>query len=200
MARATAVSNLTPLLDLLDAATNRVAKLLVDQGALTISARHDGLWVAPETKDYVGRWIQRGTRLGLLINPKTFQFTAAVNQEDAERIFGRDIRGAEVRIYGEIAKVITGRRWEVVPGGQRVLPSPALGWQGGGEIPVAKDDPNGTKTTEPFFEVHVELPNDSQAVLLHGRTGRVRFEQTPEALLPRWIRKLRQLLQKRYQI
>jgi putative peptide zinc metalloprotease protein len=136
----------------------------------------------------------------LLINPKSFQFTSAVRQEDAERLFGRELKGTEVRLYGEIAKVITGGQREIVPGGQWVLPTPALGWQGGGEIEVRGDDASGTKTTEPFFEVHVEIPADAPAQLLHGRMGKIRFEQEPEPLLPRWIRALRQLIQKRYQL
>jgi putative peptide zinc metalloprotease protein len=197
---ANAVPNLKPLFGQLEAATNRVSKLLDDQAALIIVARHDGLWVAPEMKEFVGRWIPRGTPLGLLVNPSTFQFTSAVKQEDAERLFARDLKGAEVRLYGQVDKVITARRWEVVPGGQRVLPSAALGWQAGGEMAVMPDDRSGTRSAEPFFEVHVEIPSDAGPLLLHGRTGRIRFERPPEPLLPRWIRSLRQLLQKRYQL
>jgi hypothetical protein len=36
--------------------------------------------------------------------------------------------------------------------------------------------------------------------LLHGRSGKIRFDLDPEPLLPRWLRRLYQLLQKRYQI
>jgi len=199
-ARAKAVSDLKPLFGLLETATNRMAKLLRDQAAMTITARHDGVWVAPEMKDSLGRWLPRGTRLGLLVNSNTFQFTAAVKQEDAERLFGRELKGAEVRLYGEVDKIISTGRWKVVPGGQHVLPSPALGWHGGGDIAMMPNDSSGTKSAEPFFEVHVEIPSDAGAQLLHGRSGRIRFEQSPEPLLPRWIRSLRQLLQKRYQL
>jgi putative peptide zinc metalloprotease protein len=171
-----------------------------DQSSLTITARHEGVWVAPEMKDYVGRWIPRGTRLGMLIDSKRFQFISVVRQEDAERLFGRELKKAEVRLYGEIGNVIHGGRIQIVPGGQGVLPTPALGWQGGGEIPVRQDDPSGVKSVEPFFEVHVDIPANAPAHLIHGRTGRIRFEQSPEPLLPRWIRALRQLVQTRYQI
>ena len=37
-------------------------------------------------------------------------------------------------------------------------------------------------------------------MLLHGRSGKIRVEMRPEPLLAQWWRKLRQLLQKRYQI
>jgi putative peptide zinc metalloprotease protein len=192
--------NLKPLAGLLEAATNRVAKLLADQEALTIRARHDGLWVAPELKDSVGRWLGRGTPLGLLLNAAAFQFTATVVQDEAEALFGRRLSGAEVRLHGEVANVLVIRKWEVIPGSQRVLPSPALGWHAGGEMPVASDDRQGTKSAEPFFEVRAELPANEGVAFLHGRSGKIRFDQEWEPLLPRWIRSLRQLLQKRYQL
>lgn len=193
-------ANLKPLRGLLESATNRVAKLLADQEALTVRARHDGLWIAPELKEAVGRWLPRGTPLGLLVNASSFQFTATVQQEQAEALFARKLSGAEVRLHGQVGEVIHTRQWQVIPGSQRTLPSPALGWQGGGEMPVASDDPHGVKSAEPFFEVRVELPGDERVLLLHGRSGKVRFEQEWEPLLPRWIRSLQQLLQKRYQL
>lgn len=193
-------ANVLPLLGALRAATNRVGKLLQDQASLTVRARHDGLWVAPELKDSIGRWMPRGTSLGLVVNPASFQFTATVLQEEAGSLFDRKLAGAEVRLRGEAGEVLQAKRWEVIPGAQRRLPSAALGWHGGGEMPVASDDPQGLKSTEPFFEVRAELPAVGKAALLHGRSGRIRFDQEWEPLLPRWIRSLRQLLQKRYQL
>jgi putative peptide zinc metalloprotease protein len=196
----TNIANIKPLLGMLESATNRVAKLLADREALTVRARHDGLWVAPELKEAVGRWLSRGTPLGLLVNPAEFQFTATVKQEEAQALFARKLSGAEIRLHGQVGQVLHTKQWEVLPGGQRTLPSPALGWQAGGEMPVAPDDPKGVKSAEPFFEVRAALPSAEGAALLHGRSGRIRFDQEWEPLLPRWIRSLRQLLQKRYQL
>jgi putative peptide zinc metalloprotease protein len=193
-------ASLKPLLGQLDAATNRVAKLLADRAALTIRARHDGRWIAPELKESVGRWLARGTPIGLLVNDASFQFTATVPQEEAEPLFARGLARAEVRLHGQAAGVLLVTNWQVIPGSQRTLPSPALGWQAGGEIPVAPDDPHGVKSAEPFFEVRAELPVTKSAALLHGRSGRIRFDEAWEPLLPRWMRSLRQLLQKRYQL
>ena len=49
-----------------------------------------------------------------------------------------------------------------------------------------------------FFEQARKLAD--RPLLLDGRSGKIRFDLEPEPLLPRWIRRLRQLLQKRYQI
>ena len=193
-------ANVSPLRGSLAAATGRVNKLLQDQAALIVRARHDGTWIAPELKDSLGRWLPRGSPLGLLVNPASFQFTATVLQDEAGALFGGKLSGAEVRLKGEAGQVLKAGRWQVIPGAQRRLPSAALGWHGGGELPVSADDPQGLKSAEPFFEVRAELPATGPVALLHGRSGRIRFDQEWEPLLPRWIRSLRQLLQKRYQL
>ena len=74
------------------------------------------------------------------------------------------------------------------------------GWQAGGDMPVATDDPRGVKSAEPFFELRAEVAGTNAVAYLHGRSGRIRFDADWEPLLPRWIRSLRQLLQKRYQL
>ncbi len=193
-------ASLKPLQAMLAAATDRVAKLQADQDALTVRARHDGVWVAPELKDSGGRWLARGTPLGLLIDPASFQFTATVKQEEADALFRSRLDRAEVRLYGQIDEILETRRWQVIPGSQRVLPSPALGWHAGGEVPVAADDSRGLKAAEPFFEVRAPLAGTNAVAYLHGRSGKIRFDAGWEPLLPRWIRSLRQLLQKRYQL
>jgi putative peptide zinc metalloprotease protein len=123
-----------------------------------------------------------------------------VTQKDADRLFVRQLRSAQVRLSGQAGDVMRTQHWKIVPGGQQVLPSPALGWHGGGEIPVTQDDPNGVRSVEPFFEIRAEVSADAQPKLLHGRGGKIRFDQPWEPLLPRWVRDLRQLLQKRYQL
>jgi putative peptide zinc metalloprotease protein len=193
-----ATADLKPLHSRLEALTNRLAKLLADRASLTMTARHDGVWVAPRLEDYVGRWLARGTPLGLVLDPSAFDFVATVQQEDVDAVFARRIPGAEVRVFGQAGAVLPVARWKVVPGAQHTLPSAALGWLAGGEIPVAPDEPS--QALEPFFEVEAAVPSSGDMALLHGRAGKIRFDLEPEPLLPRWIRRLRQLLQKRYQL
>jgi hypothetical protein len=48
--------------------------------------------------------------------------------------------------------------------------------------------------------VQLDMEMDTEASLYHGRSGRVRFKLPPEPLLRQGYRKLRQLLQERYQL
>lgn len=202
LSRSTA--DLKPLQSRLDSVAANLAKLKADQAELTLRASQDGVWVAPRIQESIGERIARGTPLGIVIDPREFEFVATVAQADADAVFGplasrarQGLGRAEVRLRGQSDSTVKVVQWKVVPGGQQRLPSPALGWLAGGDLPVAANQPD--QAAELFFEVHASLAPTS-AALLHGRSGAIRFALPPEPLLPRWWRRLRQLLQKRYQV
>lgn len=193
-------ADMSPLVRLRESAADRVKKLAQDATQLTVRATHDGIWVAPGVKEHVGRWLNRGSNLGLLVNPESFEFVATVVQEDADALFARVIRGAAVRLYGDVGSKLAVRDWQVIPGEQRNLPSAALGWKAGGDVPVAAEDTNGSRAAEPFFQVQGKLEAREGIALLDGRSGKIRFQLESEPLLTRWAKRLWQLLQKRYQV
>ena len=90
--------------------------------------------------------------------------------------------------------------YQIIPYQQERLPSAALGWRGGGEVPVSVRDESGLKAAEPFFQIFADIRPASEVLLLHGRSGRLRFTLTPKPLLFQWAHKFRQLIQKRYRI
>jgi putative peptide zinc metalloprotease protein len=158
-------ADLKPLNSSLETISNQFSKLGRDRASLIVRASLAGIWVAPGVQEFSGRRLERGTAVGLLVDPSAFEFVATVR---------------------------------MVPGGKQTLPSAALGWAGGGEVPVTADEP--TKAAEPFFEVCALVPNSRATQMFHGRSGKIRFDLKPEPLLPRWGRRLFQLLQKRYQL
>jgi putative peptide zinc metalloprotease protein len=194
-------ADIAPLTSLRDSVADVLKKLSVDSENLTIRARHDGVWVAPGIEDYAGRWLPRGAEVGLLANPAAFEFAATVMEEDVNALFAKKISGASVRLHGDAGEKLPVTHWRVIPGGQQILPSAALGWNAGGEVPVALEgNSQGNKSAEPFFEVLGDLRSSNGVVLLDGRSGKISFKLEPEPLLPRWTRSLWQLLQKRYEI
>jgi len=195
-----ATPNLKPLASMIESITNRLHKLEIDEQNLIVRARQDGILVAPHLDDLIGRWLTRGTPMGLLINSNAFEFTATVKQDDADALFAQRTPLASIRLKGQAGQEIPAIHWKVIPGEQQTLPSPALGWHAGGELQVSPQDPQGRKTAEPFFSVLAEVKPGGNVALLDGRTGKIRFDLQPEPLLPRWIRRLQQMFQKRYQV
>jgi len=191
-------ADLKPLRARLDAITQRLRRLQQQQAELTVRAGHDGHWVAPELENYRGAWLARGTALGLVVNSNAFHFSAIVPQREASRLFAGEIRGAEIRLHGEAGIVVPVLGHKIIPAEHETLPSAALGWAGGGEVPVSLTDSSGTMAAEPFFELRAAIGPSATARILHGRSGKIRFDLAPEPLLEQWIRKLRQVLQKHY--
>jgi putative peptide zinc metalloprotease protein len=193
-------ADIAPLTELRNSVSDQLKKLNTDKANLIIRAPHDGIWVSPGLEDYIGREVNRGSALGLLVNPAAFEFVATVREEDGDALFGKGIRSPSVRLSGDAGTPVSAKDWRVIPGEQKTLPSAALGWKAGGDVPVSPDDNSGSRTMEPFFEVVIKLDASSRVPLLDGRSGKVRFGLPAEPLLPRWTRSLWQLLQKRYQV
>jgi len=193
-------ARIQPVRRRLEAIERHVAKLREDKAALEFRAKQEGVWISPRAEDFSGLWVPRGAAVGEIVDDRSFEFLAVVPQEDARELFGAEIEKLEIRFPGEAEEKVSVRSWHVVPGRQDVLPTPALGWAGGGPVRVASDDPTGRRTAEPFFLVVAKVENNEAVAMLNDRTGIVRVSLPKEPLLTQWTRNLRQLLQERYQL
>jgi putative peptide zinc metalloprotease protein len=182
------------------AVRQRAAELARLRADLEIRAPLDGVWVVPELGEFRGRWISRGMAIGELVDPRAFRFSAVVRQEDADTLFGRDLRAAGVRLRGQAGERIAVRHVTIIPVQQEVLPSATLGWQGGGAIATRQDDTSGTRAAEPFFEIRASLEPGADVDLRQGRAGKLRCTLPWRPLLSQWYRSLRQLVQRRLQV
>ncbi len=193
-------SSILPLERRLGATRENIAELENDITSLNVTAKQDGVWSFLHAGAMVGMWIPRGTPLGLIVEPGSYRLTGVVPQADAGPLFDTALTEIGVRIPGQAGTEIPAPSLERNPGGQTVLPSASLGAKGGGDIPVLASDTTGRRASEPFYVVEAALAPGSGVKLLHGQSGVVRFRAGSEPLLPGWIRSLRQLLQRRYQL
>jgi putative peptide zinc metalloprotease protein len=178
----------------------RLRRIEGQQRNLLVMAPHAGTWIAPRSEDRIGQWLPRGQLVGRLVQDGGFRFTAVISQDDAANLFTGAAEGSQVRILGQVSSALRVKAIRVTPAQQETLPSAALGWAGGGEIAVSQRDPSGAHAAEPFFELRASLEPATGVHLLHGRSGWIRVAVAREPLLAQWWRKLRQLLQKKYQI
>ncbi len=193
-------SVMKPLTFQLESAEKVLERVRQQRADLEIKAPHAGVWVSPQMDQRLQTWIPQGAPLGLLLATDTFIFTATVNQDDANRLFDQDLTTAEVRLFGQVGTVLAVADLEIIQGDRRQLPSAAIGWQAGGEVATAMDDSQGRRALQSFYEVRGDVANADAVSAYHGHAGKMRFFVGNEALLPRAMRRLRQLLQKRYQI
>ena len=194
------IPNLKPLESVRDSVQATLQQIGHDRDALVLRSPQAGIWSLPHPEELRGRWLTRGSPLGSVIDDQGFRFRAVVPQEEADRLFASPTGSAEVRLDGESHRALGTTHLQILPADRQRLPSKALGWMGGGSVAVSNRDPEGRAAREPFFEVRATLASDASGTLRHGRSGVIRFDLPADPLLPRWIRSLRQLLQRRYQV
>jgi len=195
-----APADLEPIRKRLEAVESKLQDLLREQASLAVRARLGGIWVAPQASEMVGSWLNRGALIGELVDPGAFRFSAVVSQDEAADLFEGEIRRTEVRIFGQGGENLEVNKVRIIPFQQETLPSAALGWFGGGGVAVSSQDESGLKTAEPFFQIYADIVPNPEVLMHHGQSGKLRFTLEPRPLLMQWGHKLRQLLQRRYQI
>ncbi|MEA1901630.1 MAG: hypothetical protein U9N47_12905, partial [Thermodesulfobacteriota bacterium] len=193
-------ADLAPIRKRMETIQAKLKDLRSQKASLIVRAREAGVWAAPQSKEMVGAWIPRGSLIGEIVNQKAFRFSAVVSQEEAANLFVDQITKAEVRLFGQCGINLDVTDYRIIPFQHERLPSAALGWYGGGEVPISLSDESGLQTAEPFFQIYADLRPDQSVAFLHGRAGKLRFTLHPKSLLVQWGRKFLQLLQKRYQI
>lgn len=169
---------------------------------LHITAKYDGYFVYSD-QNFIykkERWYKKGDKVGMLIPKDGVYFLAAVTQEQSSALFKEEKLNAQIKFHGNTKEIIDADTLNVLPYEKDILPSAALGWLGGGDIPVVRDDPSGTRTTENFFEVKVEFPNKEGLKFYHGRTGRLKIQLQNRTFFDRAVLKVQQVLQKHYKI
>lgn len=193
------VADLAPIRQRRLAIKARLDELQDQWQSLQIRASQDGIWIINESVKSPGSWLVRGQQVGMIIDNEAFRYTAVVSQEEASDLFQRDIQLMEVRLFGEPGNNIAVREFEIIPYQQQQLPTTALSWLGGGQVAVSADE-SGKQALEPFFQIVAQLDGQTQATLMHGRTGNLRVTLDGRPLLSQWWRSLQQFLQKRYQL
>ncbi len=191
------IADLEPIHERIRFLENKVKSLLEKQEKLKVYAEVNGILAAPNLHKFLHSHVRQGFEIGSIVPKEAAEFIAVVSQEQAYDLFQyQDLRG-EVRLFGNADQTLMAKRIQIIPYEKRELPSAALGWLGGGSIPVEQKD--GVTTRDSFFEVRAEL-DKTHLNLHHQRTGVLRLILPPNTILNQAYRSLRQLLQKRYQI
>jgi len=181
---------------------------------LTLKSPLTGVLITPDMDIKRFGYVKRSDRIGLVADLHHLIIRAATTNDLAATLYGEGKRHVEIRVQGRADILLTGDIFDFAPAGSKQLPSPALGYQMGGELNTAPDDQHGTKTTENFFEVRIgnlklvsappdialKYDNTSDVPLLPGQRVVVRFDMPPKPLAVQAWTKLRQVFQKRFQM
>lgn len=167
-----------------------------DIEALVLRAPFEGTWVADDCDRAANRYLHRGDSIGTVASLDHVIIRATADQTVAGQLFAEAGVRTQVRVPSDPEAEFDGEVHEVLPAGQELLPSPALGQLAGGSIAVSATDLRGTKSSEPFFEIRIRP--DASVRLLPGQRVSVRFLLTPKPLGQQWWEAISRIWQRRF--
>jgi putative peptide zinc metalloprotease protein len=165
---------------------------------LLVRSAKDGVFVLPGAEDLQGRFVPRGGLLGYVLADEAPLVRTVVAQDDMDDVRQRT-RYVRIRFADRLAEVLNGVIRREVPGATGKLPSTILGFGGGGEIAVDPSDDSGVQAFETTFQFELEVTTGESNEFI-GNRAYVRFEHEPEPLGWQIVRKIRQLLLKRFNV
>ncbi len=125
-------------------------------GRLRIEAPIAGVWVAPQIDQLRGAFVRLGDFIGRIAETEHVIVRALADQTVGPRIDKKRYPRVEIRIKGRPDLYFMGTIVKVLPAGFERLPTPSMGYAAEGRLAVDPSDPEGTKTTERFFEVQIK--------------------------------------------
>lgn len=165
------------------------------QNSLILLSKSKGTVVLMQGENLQGKYFQRGTPIGYVLDPEKINLRVVVDQADIERVRGETL-GVEARLTHNIDTVIPATIIREIPAASRELPSMALSLEGGGKYGLDPREPRRPLTMEHLFQFEVKM-QEGATINIEERVY-VRFRHQSEPLAWGWIRALRRLLLSRF--
>lgn len=179
---------------------------------LTVRAPHDGRIVSADPEQRLGAYVKRGDELCEIVDTDHLRIAATMDQRQSAWLFdpdpasgGRPWKRAEVRLVSDVDTVFTAANVRPIEAGQKVLPSAAIGYTGGGSVEVDPSDKSGRVAKRPVFTVYMDadpasLDQPLDELVTPGERVRVRFRLPDRPLLAQWIDRLEKEVQGRVKL
>lgn len=173
-------------------------------GELVVRAPHDGIVAGGDPEVRLGGYVKRAEQLCEVVEPGDLRITAVMDQRQAGWLFAEP--GAalpvRVRLYSRPENVIEGIGVPYVEAGQKMLPSAALSFVGGGATEPEARDETGRLAKRPWFPVRINasVPPELIAAAYPGERVKVRFNLPAKPLMTQWLDRLQKEIQGRVQL
>jgi putative peptide zinc metalloprotease protein len=174
---------------------NRIKEL---ESQLTIRSQVDGKLILPRSEDMKGRFIRRGELVGYVIRFPLNTVRVVVPQDNIGLVKDQTVK-IQIRLAEKIGEVSEAKLLREVPAATEELPSVALGFAGGGEVPVDPQDKEGTKAFDSIFQLDLILA-DQVNMRRIGERVFVRFDHGEVPLIQQWYYFFRQLFLRRFSV
>ena len=167
-------------------------------GEMVIRSPNIGVFYMDAPGDFPGRYFERGSVLGDVVDPKALSLITVVPQSSVALV-RENTQHIEIRTSDNPMELVQATMVREVPSATKQLPSLALALQGGGDIGLDPESDPGTgpKALDPLFQFEVRFQDNYMPNTLGNRVF-VRFVHRDEPLAEQWYRTIRQLFLKRF--
>ncbi len=196
------IANLKPLFDRLDSLNEKLSVLKEKKENLKIVSNSEGYWVSNKIETIRYSLIKQRQLLGKIISPSQYQFIGVITQDKASDVFLLDKQNiqTQIKLHGLASMDMSVSNINIIPYEQNKLPSAVLGFAGGGDIAIDRNDSSGLTTSEAFFEIKADISQEHNNYLYHDRSGVMRIELQSKPIGIQVMDFIEKLLQKRYKI
>lgn len=168
------------------------------ESRLTIRSQTEGRLILPRSEDMKDRYLHKGELLGYVIDFPLNTVRVVVPQGNIGLVKEKTVK-VEVRLAENIGKISEAKVLREVPAATEKLPSVALGFAGGGEVPVDPRDEAGTKAFDTVFQLDLVL-SDKMNMERIGERVYVRFDHGKVTLAKQWYHFFRQLFLRKFSV
>lgn len=165
-------------------------------GNLETAAKTSGQFVVAQPENLIGRYFRKGDLIGHVIGDVDPIVRVVVPQDAVDRVRAATDR-IRVRVVGEPGITWKGKIVRAVPGGEELLPSRALAFEGGGDIATDPRDTKVAKALRRVFQFDIALVG-GRKIRHFGEHAYVRFEHQDETLWRQVYREVRLLFLTRF--
>lgn len=184
----------------IDALNESLSRVQSQLDQLNLKPPFKGTWVAPEIDRIKGTYLRRGEKIGFVGSLDDLILRVTAGQNVAAMIPEQASKTVQFRVKGRPDKTLTGQIEKIFPAGSEELPSEALGYGAGGDVPTRSRAPQDRTAAERFFEIRIRPDASNASALLTRQRVVARLTMTPKPLLVQWWQSGRQLFQRRFHI
>ena len=184
----------------IEALKEKIVRIDFELASLDLKPPMSGTWVSPNIEQSAGIYLRRGEQIGFIANLDDVLIRATAKQFLAALLVEQARGELEIRVKKRPDVLFTGQIEKIFPAGQEVLPSEALGYAVGGNMPTQSQDPYGRTAVEKFFEIRIRSDVNDSVRLFTGQRVIARIQLRSKPLAVQWWLSIRQLFQRRFHI
>ena len=132
----------------IDALDESLARVQWQLDNLNLKPPFKGIWVAPEIDRTKGTYLKRGERIGFVGSLDDLIIRVTAGQDVAAMMFEQAHKTVEIRVKGRPDRTFTGQIEKIFPAGNDELPSQALSYAAGGDVPTRSPTPQDRTAAE----------------------------------------------------